>query len=249
MNVQRGSPTPLYYQIKQDILERISKGDYAPGYRLPGESEMCKAYGVSKITVIRALNDLSHEGVLRRIVGKGTYVVGTRVEQGLLGLSSFSEEMKARNLTPGSRLIEAETMLCDERLAAKLSCNPGDRALMCRRLRLADSEPIGIQTTYLRASYVDEAIQEIMKGQLASGASLYDFLHQHGLRPTEAVEHYAAVTIKGKEAKLLEVPSGSPGFLVERVGYLGNGAVIEFGQSLMRGDRYGFAVRLVRRDD
>jgi GntR family transcriptional regulator len=197
---------------------------------------------VSKTTVRQALNGLVMEGLLRREQGKGTYVVGLRIEQGPTELTSFSEEMQRRGLRPASRVLKLAEISATQKIAKELELDEGEPVFMIKRLRLADDDPMGIQTAYLPASLFPGLLEEDLTG------SLYRILEEkYGLIPAFATEVYYATLLDGHEARLLKAPSSSPvGLVVERRVLSQDGQPIEFVSSIMRGDRYKISVRLVR---
>lgn len=249
MPIRRDIPLPLYYQVKQDIMEKIDKGAIELGTRLPSEYELCDIYKVSRITIVRALDELARDGVVRRIPGKGTVVIGLRVEQGVLELSSFTEVMQARGIQSEAVLLEYAIIPCTPSVSAKLEVEPGAEAVFMRRLRLADGEPIGLNTNYLLKSMFSDEVLSSLPERLGRHQSLYAILNELGCRPSSGVERYLAIALDEEQSALLNVPAGSPALFQERVGYLGSGTAIEVSQSVNRGDRYALAVRLARRAD
>ncbi|HLO01534.1 MAG TPA: GntR family transcriptional regulator, partial [Symbiobacteriaceae bacterium] len=146
--MERTVPLPLYYQIKQDLLESMESGRLQPGDRLPSERELTEQYGVSRMTVRQAIGHLEQEGFIRREQGKGSFVAPAKLEETLVGLTSFTEEMQRRGLVPSTRVIRIETVQ-SERVAAQLSL-PADQPLYAlERLRLAGGEPMELEQLYL----------------------------------------------------------------------------------------------------
>lgn len=236
------SPVPLYHQLREFLLERIESGEWQPGDRLPTEDELCERYQISKTTVRQALNSLATEGVLLRKQGRGTYVAEPKIEQGPIELTSFSEEMGRRGLSPSSKILELEEIPATRKIAKELDLTEDESVFMIKRLRLADDEPMGIQTAYLPAVLFPGLLNEDLSG------SLYQILKEkYGLAPAFATEVYFATLLEGHEAELLKASSSSlVGLVVERRAFSQNECPIEFVSSIMRGDRYKISVRLVR---
>ena len=103
--LDRSGGVALYYQLETILRRRVESGDFAPGDQLPTEDELMEQFGVSRATVRRALADLSDQGLLVRRAGKGTFVIGPKLNQGLNVLVSFSEQIRAIGKTPSSRLL------------------------------------------------------------------------------------------------------------------------------------------------
>jgi len=235
-------PIPLYYQLKTILLEKIKTGDLKPNDRLPAEDEIAAQYGVSKATVRQALNDLAIAGFLRREQGRGTFIAESKIEQGPRELTSFTDEMRKRGLSPNSRVLKQEVIKAEADVAEKLRIKEGDRVFQLKRLRLADGEPMGIQTAYIPLELAPGLPKENFQS-----ASLYQVLEKkYGLVATHAQETHFAVLLERREAKLLKVTEGSPALAAERVTFLSSNRPFELVYSVMRGDRYKIILDLVK---
>ena len=235
-------PIPLYHQLKSVILNAIQSGDLKPDDQIPPESELALTYGVSKITVRQALRELADLGYVRREQGRGTFVARTRLAQGPRELTSFTEEMRRHGLAAASRVLEAGVMPADPALAERLGLRPGDDVFVLKRLRLADGEPMSLQTAHIPLELAPGLPKEPM-----DDASLYEILQLHyGRQPSHAREAHSAVLIEAEDAELLGVQPGSPAFAAERTAYLETGQPLEFVQSIVRGDRYKIVLDLVK---
>lgn len=106
MKIDKQSPIPIYYQIMEQLKAQIKSGELLPDMPLPSEREYAEQFGISRMTVRQALSNLVNEGFLYRLKGRGTFVSKPKMEQALQGLTSFTEDMKSRGMTPGSRLID-----------------------------------------------------------------------------------------------------------------------------------------------
>ena len=238
--LRRDLPVPLYHQLKMLILRKIEEGHLKPDDQLPPEDKLAQAYGVSKITVRQALRELSAEGYIRRQQGRGTFVQRPRVEQGLRELTSFTDEMRRHGLASTSRVLEQDVSAAPPEVATKLTIGPQAQVFRLRRLRLADGEPMGVQTAYLPL----DLVPGIGDAPFAGG-SLYELLQsRYGLHPAAARETYCVVPAGRDEAGLLRVAAGSPAMAAERVTFLADGRALEYVQSVMRGDRYRIVVDL-----
>jgi GntR family transcriptional regulator len=240
--LRRAGPLPLYYQLKTVILREIEAGRWPPDAQLPTENELAQRFGVSKITVRQALKELAGEGFIRREQGRGTFVERRRLQQGPRELTSFTDEMRSHGLVPASRVLEQGTGAAPPAVASALGLAPDALVFRLRRLRLANGEPMGVQTAYLPL----DLVPGIDKTRFA-GASLYDVLQsRYGLYPATARETYCVALIARDVARLLGVPARSPAMTAERVTFLDDGRSLEYVQSIMRGDRYTVAIDLTR---
>lgn len=238
--LSRDVPAPLYHQLKTVLLREIEAGQWKPGDRLPPEDELVRRFQVSKITVRQALGELASQGTIRREQGRGTFVERPRVQQGPRELTSFTEEMRRHGMVSHSRVLDQRVIPAPAAVAAGLQIPADTQVFRLRRLRLADEEPMGVQTAFLPLDLVP-GIGAIDIGD----ASLYDLLaSRYSLHPASARETYRVVTLRREEAALLRVSPGAPAMGAERVTALADGRRMEVVQSVMRGDRYTVAVDL-----
>ncbi len=233
-------PIPLYHQLKCALLEGIESGLWQAGEQLPNEGKLAENFGVSKITVRQALQELSDLGYVRREQGRGTFVSKPKLDQGPRELTSFTEEMRRHRMTATSRIIDRCVIAATERVAEALELREGDPVFVLKRIRAADAEPMGVQSAHIPLQLVDG----IETAEL-DNVSLYEFLQaRYGLQPARARETYFAIPAERDAAELLGIAPGSPVFSVERVTYLPNGRPFEFVRSVMRGDRYSVVLEL-----
>jgi len=220
---------------------RIQTSRWKPGERIPSEHELCSLYGVSRITVRQAISNLADSGLLVREPGRGTFVREPTIAAGTRGLTSFTEEMAELGLRAGARTLSSGKEPASPELAGRLHLVPGDPVVVIRRLRLGDAKPIGIQTSRLPF----DRFPGLEQADLGD-ASLYAFLAEHyGVVPTEAEEVFDVVSIDARDARVLKVKPGTPGFRVQRLTLDASGP-FEFVTSIMRGDRYQVRLGLRR---
>ncbi|MCX7623600.1 MAG: GntR family transcriptional regulator [Thermomicrobium sp.] len=230
---------PKYRQLQHVLEEMIAA--LRPGEAIPPERELEQRFGVSRVTVRQALHQLVLAGRLERGQGKGTFVARPKLEQGL-ALTSFSEEMLQRGMRPGSRMLGVRTVAATTDLAGFLDCQVGQPLIELRRLRLADGEPMALETVYLSA----ERFPSLLEADLTD-RSLYAWLSErYGVELAHARQTIEATVLGPDEARLLEVPVGTPAFRLERVSYDRRDVPIELVRSLYRGDRYKLHARLER---
>lgn len=233
---------PLYVQLKEILLEQIRSGVWKPGDRIPSEEAIRERYAVSRATVRQALSELELDGHLVRHQGRGTFVCQPKIETSLHNFYSFTQDMKARGLKPESRLIMFDLVLRDSIASEVFGLDKREPLVKMVRLRLANEEPIMLETTYLPERLVPD-----MKEEDVSNQSLYSLLEErYELVLARAVESFEPVLIDEFASKMLEVPKGSPALFLERVGSLANGQRVELSQSIVRGDRCRYFVELLR---
>ena len=241
-SLDRSAPVPLYHQLKRVILEEIEAGRWKFDERLPTEDELGARFAVSKITVRQALRELSDLGYIRREQGRGTFVQRPKLEEGPRELTSFTEEMGRHGLRATSKVLEQGSVAAPEHIAAALQIAIGAPVFRLRRLRLADGEPMGIQTACVSMTLVPG-----IDRMSFTDASLYDILQSRfDLHPVRARETHVAVLVGSEDAALLGLSQGSPVLAAERIAYGSDGRPLEYVSSIMRGDRYKIVLDLAR---
>lgn len=226
---------PLYYQIEQRILEGIRGGQLQPGDQLPTEAILAERHGVSRITAKRALDDLVHKGLAYRKQGKGTFVASQRMRD-ISGFGSFTEDIRSRGMVPSSKVLHFAEEEPGEGIRKRLNLPEGAKACHLRRLRLADQEPVAVETAHLPCSLCPGLVREDLAAQ-----SLFAILRdRYGIVPTWADAEIEARLATREEAELLGMKAGKPVLEARRTTYTANYDVIECVESVYRGDRFAF---------
>jgi len=238
--VHKDSPLPLYYQLKELLKRGIEQEAYHPHDRLPSEIELSKQFDVSRMTARRALVDLENEGFVYREPGRGTFVAEPKLRQGLLRLTSFTEDIKSRGMTPGARVREV-ALVREARSATRLGVPEDAPLVKVQRLRLADGSPLALETSHL----VHRLCLGIEALDLAD-RSLYRLLHErYGLTLGRAEQYIEAKPAGPLEAEVLNLDKGKSVLLMERTAFLDDDrTAVEFVESVYRSDRYRFYVEL-----
>jgi GntR family transcriptional regulator len=226
---------PIYFLIQQHILEQIQQGILQPGQQLPTEAELAQQYQVSRITAKRALDELVRQGRAYRQQGRGTFVAQTRIRE-ISGFGSFSADMQARGLKPASRVLAFAEIEPEEGIRQRLKLAAGEHVLLLKRLRLADDEPVAVESAYLACRSCPDLIHEDFSNQ-----SLYEILAvKFQIVPTWADAEIEARLPAEEEAILLNMPVEMPVLVAHRITFSANYDVIETVDSVYRGDRFTF---------
>ncbi|HWI66045.1 MAG TPA: GntR family transcriptional regulator [Symbiobacteriaceae bacterium] len=238
-------PIPLYYQIKARLLEAIENGQLKPGDRVLSERELTTQFGVSRMTARQALTELENQGYLYRVQGKGTFVATPKLEQPLVGLTSFTEDMRRRGLEPAARVLSAVEVVAGRKVARALGVGETASVYRLERLRLAGGEPMALEISHIPVA--------LAPGLLDGGPveqSLYRVLgERYDVHLIRAMQSLEAVAANAYEAEILHVREGTPLLLLERISRDHLDRPVEFVRSLYRGDRYRFTTELIRRED
>jgi GntR family transcriptional regulator len=225
---------PLYLQLYQLLRREIRAGIWKPGDQLPSEPQLVERYDVSRATVRQAMQELVADGLIERKRGRGSFVAMPSLEQNLVRIVSFTEEMQQRGLEPNTHLISATLMPATERIAAKLGVEPGQELARLERLRLADGQPMSVEVSCLVHRYCPNVLE-------------YDFT-QISLRQTlqreyditlaRAEQTIHAIAAEKEMAELLAIEPGEPLLYIERVSYSDYDVPVEYLRRYHRGDRY-----------
>ncbi|MDP4084872.1 MAG: GntR family transcriptional regulator [Bacillota bacterium] len=239
--IKKNSPIPIYYQLEEHIKELIENGELKPGDSLPAERVYAEEYKISRMTVRQALTQLVNEGYLHRIQGKGTFVAERKIMQPLQGLTSFTEDMKARGFKPGSQLIRFEVIPATIQIADQLSIQEYAPVYEIKRIRMADDVPMALETNYISANLIKGLTENIVN------QSIYSYIEGHlGLKIETASQIIESSIANQIEANSLSIKKGSPIMLIQRNTYLENGTPVEFVKSVYRADRYQFMIQMKR---
>ena len=242
-NIDKQSPIPLYYQIMSQLREKISEGEYTVDDALPPERELVETYQVSRMTIRQAISELVNEGILIRRKGIGTFVAPPKLEQPLNSLTSFTEDMAQRGMKAGSRIISFREISPDPTIRKTLGLSANEKVFECVRLRLADEEPMALETTTLSVAICPGLQREELENQ-----SLYKVLTERwGVQLSYATQSLEPILAPPYEATLLHVAPGAPLLLIHRITYDQQGQAFEYVKSLYRGDRYKFVTELRRK--
>ncbi|ASO18051.1 GntR family transcriptional regulator [Actinoalloteichus hoggarensis] len=237
-----GSPVrvqrePKYWGLKRHLLDLLRS--MPPGTPIPTERSLAADFDVSRTTVRQALAELTVEGRLLRVQGKGTFAAEPKVAQ-RLQLSSYTEDMRAQGRQPASRMLESDELPAETELARLLDVKAGAKVFRLRRLRLADGEPMAIETTHLALGRFRG-----LRRHIANGGSLYEVLRERfGVELGHAEETIETALASPEEAELLGSDIGLPMLLLSRHSFDTTGEPVEWVRSLYRGDRYKFVARL-----
>jgi GntR family transcriptional regulator len=211
-----------------DLIERLQVGQ-----AIPSERQLSADFGVSRLTVRAALDELVREGHLVRRRGAGTFVSEPKIAQELT-LTSFTDDMKQHGLHAASRTLEFNVVTAGARLGRLLHVSPSEPIVVARRLRLAESEAMAIEDLHVRQALVPG----LAGGELENG-SFYELLQsRYGITIVGGVQTVEPTVTNEEESALLGVTLHSPAFLFERVTRSSQGDLVEYVRSIYRGDRY-----------
>lgn len=222
---------PRYHEIEMALRGRIA--DLAPHAPMPSDAQLCDEFGVSRMTARGAVQRLVHEGLVYRVPGRGTFVAPARANRTAGRIMSFSDEMRRRGRTPGSRVVQQRRRAATDAERHRLGV---DQVVALRRVRLADGQAVALETAVFPAT-----LEPVIEA-LAPDGSLFAALADAGLVPTAGSASLQAEAATAEDARLLDVKRGSPLLVERRLIRDQAGAPLEWTESRYAGSRYGLDV-------
>lgn len=231
---------PLYVQLEEIFTERIATGEWAVSETIPNELALCQEFQVSRGPVRQALDQLVRKGLLYRKQGKGTVVLPPKAENHLSDFYSFTRLIERRNKQPSIQLLSFEMVPAEKYAINYLKLAAGSQIFKLRRLRLADQEPLIVETIYLPYDICPE-----LSAAEAAGPSLYELLRERYSVNLVHSKHYFEPTVANEfEAGVLGVNINMPMLLMETITYTYGDRPVVFSKAVMRGDRVRYYVEL-----
>lgn len=203
---------PLYRQLYARLRSRIQTGEFQAGDSIPPESALMSAYGVSRITVRAALDQLVREGVIERQRGRGSFVRDPDPEARSC-LSSFTEQMHAVGREPTTDVVRLEPLPSAERTRVQLPFEAGTRVVLIERLRSVDGEVAGLVRTYLPQRAVAPLRREHFARSGRGQSLLYVLEHVCGIVLDKGRETTMPIALPADVADRLESEAGSAALL------------------------------------
>ena len=225
---------PVYLQIRESIYNKIISGEYKAGERLPAEDKLAEQYGVSRMTVNKALMELVNREYLTRIQGSGTFVSKMRKEGSSAKGMSFNDSLTQKGFKVQTTVLEKELISPSKEIAEWLRIPITSQILYLKRLRKVHEEPIVVQEAYLTGTVSDTLV-----GIDFTQQSLYASLDKYcGIKIAKAKDTVEAKAAEGEVCSLLEVEQGFPVLVSQRIAYDMNEVPIELSYSIYRSDQY-----------
>jgi GntR family transcriptional regulator len=224
-------------EARERVLDMIERLDI--GRAIPSERQLSVDLGVSRLTVRAALDELVREGYLVRRRGAGTFVSEPKIAQELT-MTSFTDDIRRRGMSPGSKTLELQVVPAGARLGRLLHVSPSEPVVVAKRLRFADRDPMAIEELHVRESLVPG-----LSARDLEESSFYALLRdRYGIVVVEGLQTIEPTVTNEEESTALGVPLHSPAFLFERVTRTTGGGIVEYVRSIYRGDRYRLVTEL-----
>jgi GntR family transcriptional regulator len=242
MEIERRPGIPLHEQISSWLKGEMAAGHLPPESQLPSENELCDRFGVSRVTVRRALQTLDADGLIYRRPGLGSFVCDRRMSQGLIRLTDFAQDMARAGIRATSRVLSRTTEPCPELIAERLGVAPGLPVLRLDRLRLGNGEPMAMDITWIPPYYA-----QLLEGHDLGRETIYQVLERdYGIQALSGRYRISAGTADQETAKQLGVEPGEALLVLDRTTRTVGQKVLYFQRRFLRADRMAYELEAAR---
>ncbi len=240
--IEKGKSSPLYLQIYHDICKKVDDGFLKSGEPMPTEQELMYYYGVSRVTVRKALMELISDGIIVREHSKSPTIAHKKPRKNVSRLTSLREEILNAGLTPKSLFTVIQNVPANSTIAAILNVPEGEPLIYFHRIRYGNDVPIAVQDVYIRAKYC--SVEDLKS---LGDNSVYDTLeHKRGIDIDYADVILTAKIPTKKQCQELDTTNDTPVLLMKRTAYLADGDVLEYAETYYVTSRYEWTARSFR---
>lgn len=236
--IDKQSVIPIYYQLFKYFEKRIRSGDFKPGDALPTEMEIAERFGISRMTVRRAIGELANLGMVYTQKGKGTFVARPKLDKVVFNLDNFYDEVRQKGLDCQTKLLEARIVKADALTAKRLQIEVNTRCLYFRFVITANGEPLAYETKYTVYAKQRPILESELKD---SSLSRLAAVHSNSI-PASSKKVLMASKTTEEESKILGVGCNTPVILVVQTIYDQDKKPIAWGKTIYRGDRYKLTI-------
>jgi len=237
MHIDKMSPIPVYYQLRNIILNKIKSAEYSEEDLIPSERELSEILGISRMTVRHALSQLVNEGLLYREKGKGTFVAKKKIVQN--NITSFSEIVKLKGLVPSTEILFFGKDVKNNEMKNILDMEIDEPLYNLKRLRLANLKPIGIEEVFLPEKY----FEGIEKYDFTS--SLYSIIKDKYSITINYTDNIIQAKTPTKEEKiLLKITSATPILKISGISCSEDDIKLFYQNDTYRSDEYQYNARI-----
>ena len=228
----------LWLEISRKIEAEIDSGVYSAGDILPNEYQLCEIYSVSRITVRSALARLKDLGKIKRVKGKGTIVLHEKIEEPLLKITGFSDEMKEKGIVPSTSYAHICRKKVSGYIAELFEQSSSTYFTVLERVRCINSVPVGFFTTYIPESV------GLPYDSRQYFSSLYEKLENaFGIRIDYVRQTVTAEIADSKTREMLGLHPGEAVMVMKRKAYVKN-RLIEYSVCKYDSKRYEYNMEL-----
>ncbi len=239
--IRKDSAKPLYKQIKDVINGRIRQGQWRPGQKIPSENALVDSLKVSRMTVHRALRELTREGVLNRVHGLGTFISEAPQHASLIQLKDIAQEITSRNQQHTSKILVHLKIKASPEIAAKMELLRAEDVFYLEMVHYQDGTPIQLEQRYVNPGLVTDFMSIDFNRQTPTHYLISLF------RPDEMEHRVQAVLPEMKTAEILMINKAQPCLKLSRRTWKDN-QVVTYVTMLYPGHLYDLAARYATND-
>ncbi len=237
MELDNTISTPLYKQLEEMLREEINTGKQPQGSRFPTENELSETYQVSRVTVRKALDELSKQGYLTRKPGKGTFVTEKKIQRGLSGVLCYSDMCRVMGYEPGAKTIKVALEEPSEEESSLLGLGKDEPILVVERLRLADEKPVLLEINRFSEEFF------FLFDKNLNDTSLYKVIKEEtGIVFSQSSKTVEIVFANYQQAKYLGVTKGYPLLSIKSIVQGANGEGKHLCQQFCIADKFKLMV-------
>ncbi|CAH0190949.1 histidine utilization repressor [Erwinia aphidicola] len=224
-------PAPIYQRVKQAIISQISEGVWKANQRVPSESELVNELGVSRMTINRALRELTSEGYLMRMQGVGTFVAEMKGYTAMLEVHNIAEEIAQRGHRHSCKILTLRESKADPEQAAVLGLTTGQTLFQSLIVHFENDLPVQLEERVVNPLVAPDYLQQDYHSQTP-----YTYLMR--VAPLTAGEHIVeAVLPDAQQCQLLAIEAQEPCLLIRRQTW-SDSKVVTYAKLLYPGSRY-----------
>jgi len=235
-DISKASPEPIYQQIKKTIQRRIESGDWVAGQKLPSENDLVVALDVSRMTINRALRELTQQGLIKRVHGLGSFVAEAPRHASLIELQDIALEIAQDGKRHSSQVLELDAVTTQPDVAARMGLPAGSRIYYLRAVHHQDGLPIQLESRYVNPAVMPDFIDQDFTIMTATSYLLQQF------KPDEMEHRVRAVMPDQAVRELLAMQGSEPCLQLIRRTW-SNGQVVTYVTLTYPGDRYELGAR------
>ena len=237
MHIDKKSPIPVYYQLKNIILKKIKDGEFTEGSLIPSERDLGESLNISRMTVRQALNQLVSEGVLYREKGKGTFVAREKIVQ--RNIMSFSDTVRSKGLVPSTVVLHFEKISDCPDIKNLLNLQDTEYLYNIKLLRLANDLPIAIEEAFIPETHCPRLETFDLK------SSLYKLLKDEYELSISYIDNVISAGRPAKdEKKLLGLTDATPVLRITSISHSEDGRKLFYEKDVYRSDEYNYNARI-----
>lgn len=229
--------SPIYLQLREIVREKIEDGEYPPGTAIPSENDLAEIYGINRLTVRNAVDTLVSEGLLKRVQGKGVYVLGEKVERDLDTLAGFSRTMLDKKVKPSTEIFVKALRPAGGKYSKIFGIGEKEEIYFIKRVNYANDVPCSLENIY-----IPKYVMPKLDGIDLSVFSLYEVYDFYKIKMRRAEQTLDLTCLEQSDARTLGIDASRSVLLFTSVSYDERDRAIEFTRNYTRADICDFQV-------